>query len=265
MLMLGILFIGDVVGRPGRGAVGELIGRVKRQQPVDLVIANGENAAGGVGITRKVADELFRSGVDLITSGNHVWDKREALDLLTEERRIIRPANYPPGIPGKGFCTAEVGMPPRRVLMLNVCGRTFMPDLDCPFRTLDQLLAAQARPGDVILVDVHAEATSEKAAIAHYLDGRVAAILGTHTHVQTADERLLPRGTAFISDVGMVGPRDSILGVEVEPVLHKFLTALPVRFEVASGPVIANAVYLSIDPTTGQATAPPQRYAELIE
>ncbi len=263
--MLGILFIGDVVGRPGRGAVGELIGRVKRQHQVDLVIANGENSAGGVGITRKVADELFHAGVDLVTSGNHIWDKREALDLLTEERRIIRPANYPPGTPGRGFCTAEVGMPPRRVLVINVLGRTFMPDLDCPFRTLQQLLVDEAKPGDVIVVDVHAEATSEKGALARFLDGRVAAVLGTHTHVQTADERLLPQGTAFISDVGMVGPRDSILGVQIEPVLQKFLTALPVRFEVASGPVMANAVYLSINPATGLATAPPKRYAELLD
>lgn len=262
--MLGILFIGDIVGRPGRAVVRDLIGRVKRQYPVDLVIANGENSAGGTGITREVADELFRSGVDLVSGGNHMWDKREALDLLTEEKRIIRPVNYPPGTPGQGFRLTEVGLPPKRVLLINVCGRTFMPALDCPFRVVDQVLKTESSPGDLIIVDVHAEATSEKAAMGFYLDGRVTAVLGTHTHVQTADERLLPQGTAFISDVGMVGPRDSILGVEVEPVLHRFLTALPVRFEVAKGPVLANAVYLQVDPSNGRAVKPPVRFAELF-
>lgn len=263
--MLGILFIGDIVGRPGRAALSQLISRVKRQKSVDLVIANGENSAGGTGITREVASELFRDGVDLITGGNHMWDKREALDLLMEERRIIRPANYPPGTPGMGFCLTEIGLPPRRVLLINVCGRTFMPDLDCPFRTVEQVLNEHSRPGDIVIVDMHAEATSEKAALAFYLDGRVTAVLGTHTHVQTADERLLPKGTAFISDVGMVGPWNSILGVEVEPVIYKFLTALPARFEVASGPVVANAVYLQIDPSSGKAVKPPLRIREILE
>lgn len=262
--MLGILFIGDVVGQPGRAAISQLIGRVRRVRPVDLVIANGENSAGGTGITQEVATEIFRSGVDVITSGNHVWDKREALDLLMEERRIIRPANYPPGVPGQGYLLTETGVPPKRVLVLNVSGRTFMPELDCPFRAVEQLLTEHRRAGDIVILDFHAEATSEKAALAWHFDGRVTAVLGTHTHVQTADERLLPQGTAFISDVGMVGPRDSILGVEVGPVVHRFLTALPVRFEVAKGPVLANAVHLTIDPATGKATAPPQRIAELI-
>jgi len=263
--MLGILFIGDVVGRPGRQSLPTLISRVKRQHAVDLVIANGENSAGGTGITREVAQQLFHAGVDIITSGNHIWDKREALDLLHEERRIIRPANYPPGVPGQGSVVVEVGLPPRRVLITNLCGRTFMPDLDCPFRTADHVLETQAQPGDIIIVDFHAEATSEKAALGYYLDGRVTAVLGTHTHVQTADERLLPRGTAYISDVGMVGPRDSILGVEVESVVHKFLTALPARFEVAKGPVIANGVYLAVGTEGPMAVSPPLRINEIID
>jgi metallophosphoesterase (TIGR00282 family) len=262
--MLGILFIGDVVGRPGRQSLPALISKVKRQCAVDLVIANGENSAGGTGITREVAQQLFHAGVDVITSGNHIWDKREALDLLNEERRIVRPANYPPGAPGQGSVVVEVGLPPRRVLITNLCGRTFMPDMDCPFRTADHILQTEARPDDIIIVDFHAEATSEKAALGYYLDGRVTAVLGTHTHVQTADERLLPQGTAYISDVGMVGPRDSILGVEIEPVLHKFLTALPVRFEVAKGPVVANAVYISVAPESHLAAHPPRRISEII-
>jgi hypothetical protein len=262
--MLGILFVGDVIGRPGRQSLPSLIGKVKRQFPVDLVIANGENSAGGTGITREVANELFHSGVDIITSGNHIWDKREALDLLDEEKRIIRPANYPSGVPGQGSIVVEVGLPPRRVLIVNVCGRAFMPDMDCPFRVVDHIIASEARPGDIIIVDFHAEATSEKAALGFHLDGRVTAVLGTHTHVQTADERLLPNGTAFISDVGMVGPRDSILGVEVAPVLHKFLTCLPVRFEVAKGPVWANAVHILVDDDHPQAVSPPQRISEII-
>jgi metallophosphoesterase (TIGR00282 family) len=263
--MLGVLFIGDIVGRPGRRALPELLRRVKRQYQVDLVIANGENSAGGNGITFAVAQELFAAGVDVVTSGNHIWDQREALELLPADARILRPANYPPGTPGNGSIVVEVGLPPRRVLVVSLCGRSFMPVLDCPFRLMDQILADQARLGDIVIVDFHAETTSEKGALAWYLDGRVTAVLGTHTHVQTADERLLPGGTAFISDVGMVGPRDSILGVDVQPVLHKFLTALPPRFEVAKGPVQANAVYLSIDPGTGQAVQPPSRFFEIIE
>ncbi|NLW16276.1 MAG: TIGR00282 family metallophosphoesterase [Firmicutes bacterium] len=263
--MLGILFIGDVVGRPGRRSLSTLISKVKRQHPVDLVIANGENSAGGTGITRDVAHQLFHAGVDIITSGNHIWDKREALDLLNEEKRIIRPANYPPNTPGQGSVVVEIGLPPRRVLIMNLCGRTFMPDMDCPFRTADHILHTEARSGDIIIVDFHAEATSEKAALGYYLDGRVTAVFGTHTHVQTADERLLPQGTAFISDVGMVGPLNSILGVEIEPVLHKFLTALPVRFEVAKGPVISNAVYLTVEADSHLAANPPLRIREIID
>ncbi len=262
--MLGILFIGDIVGRPGRSNLADLIGRVKRKQQVDLVVANGENSAGGTGITREVADEIFRAGVDIITGGNHIWDKREALDLLMEERRIVRPANYPEGTPGQGFAVVEAGLPPKRILVINACGRTFMPPMEDPFRVVDDILKHHFRHGDIVLVDFHAEATSEKAALAWHLDGRVTAVLGTHTHVQTADERLLPKGTAFLSDVGMVGPANSILGVEPEPVLYKFLTGLPARFEVATGPVIFNAAYLQIG-ADGKALKPPLRISELID
>ena len=262
--LLGILFIGDVIGNPGRRSLPLLLGRVKRQLPVDLVVANGENSAGGRGITRNVAQELFQAGVDIITGGNHIWDQREALDLLAEEHRILRPANYPAGAPGVGLTMVEVGVPPKRVWIINLCGRTFMPALDCPFRTADHLLQDQ-QPGDIVLVDFHAEATSEKAALGFYLDGRVTALVGTHTHVQTADERLLPNGTAFITDVGMVGPYNSILGVEVKPVVDRFLSALPSRFEVAKFPVLANAVHISVDAESGKAVRPPLRIAELIE
>jgi metallophosphoesterase (TIGR00282 family) len=217
-----------------------------------MVIANGENAAGGNGITKAVAEELFGYGIDVLTMGNHVWDQKEALTLLDEEPRILRPANYPSGAPGRGwgvFLTRHH----REVGIINLAGRVFQSDLDCPFRLADQLLHELKAKTKVILVDFHAEATSEKQAFAWYLDGRVSAVWGTHTHVQTNDARVLPGGTAYITDLGMTGPRDSVIGVKREIVIRKFLTQMPVRFEVAGGPVQLDAVEIEVDVDTGLA------------
>ena len=241
-----ILMIGDVVGRPGRHAVAEALPRLRAQHQVDLVIANGENAAGGRGLTPDTAAELFAAGVDVLTSGNHIWKQQEILPLLDTDAPILRPLNYPRGVPGRGFLVRGA------VLVVNLMGRMFMDDLDCPFAAMDDLLAREKAP--CVVVDVHAETTSEKAALAWYLDGRVTAVLGTHTHVPTADTRLLPRGTAFVTDVGMVGPQDSILGVRVDAVVEHFMTRLPARFHVAAGAVQFNAVLVEADSNSGRAS-----------
>ncbi|GAF26829.1 uncharacterized protein conserved in bacteria [Moorella thermoacetica Y72] len=247
-----ILMIGDVVGRPGRKAVREVLPALLQEHRPDLVIANGENAAGGNGITPDTAGELFASGIDVLTMGNHVWDKREALTLLEEEERIIRPANYPPGTPGRGYNLFEVkeGL---KVGVINLSGRVFLPPLECPFRLGRQLVEELRAETRVIIVDFHAEATSEKVALGWHLDGLVSAVVGTHTHIQTADARVLPGGTAYITDVGMTGPRDSVLGVKTEIIVHKFLTQLPARFEIAGGVIQLEGVILDIDPSTGRA------------
>jgi metallophosphoesterase (TIGR00282 family) len=260
---LNIIMIGDIVGRPGRRAVKELLPSLLREYQIDLVLANGENAAGGNGITPDLAEELFTFGVDILTMGNHVWDKKEILPYFEVENRIVRPANYPPGAPGKGFLIFPVTRNVK-VGVLNLAGRVFMGDLDCPFRCADAMLAEIKRQTPVIIVDFHAEATSEKQALGWYLDGRVTAVLGTHTHTQTADERLLPAGTAYITDVGMTGPRDSVLGVKSEIILKKFMTQMPVRFEIADGVAQLNAVVLGINPANGEAYSIKrvQRYLE---
>lgn len=260
---MNIIMIGDIVGRPGRRAVKELLPSLLREYQIDLVLANGENAAGGNGITPDLAEELFTFGVDILTMGNHVWDKKEILPYFEVENRIVRPANYPPGAPGKGFLIFPVTRNVK-VGVLNLAGRVFMGDLDCPFRCADAMLAEIKRQTPVIIVDFHAEATSEKQALGWYLDGRVTAVLGTHTHTQTADERLLPAGTAYITDVGMTGPRDSVLGVKSEIILKKFMTQMPVRFEIADGVAQLNAVVLGINPANGEAYSIKrvQRYLE---
>lgn len=245
-----ILFLGDIVGRPGRRAVGELLTSLQEKYTPELVIANGENAAGGNGITRKTADELFEAGIDVLTMGNHVWDQKEVYGFIEHEKRIIRPANYPPGTPGRGYVIAHTRNN-SRVGIINLSGRVYMPLLDCPFRLLDDLLPLIRKETPVTIIDFHAEATSEKMALGWYVDGRVSALIGTHTHIQTADERILPKGTGYITDVGMTGPRDSVLGVKIEPVITKFTTLQPVRFEVAAGPVQLNAVFLHIDQNNG--------------
>ena len=243
-----ILFVGDVVGRLGRRTLKALLPVLKQETQAELVVANGENAAGGRGLTLATADELLAAGVDVITSGNHVWEIREIYPILDGESPILRPLNYPPGVPGRGLLIAH------DAAFINLQGRTFMGvDADCPFRAADNALE-HIQDVPVIIVDIHAEATSEKAALAWYLDGRVSAVIGTHTHVATADARILPKGTAFVSDAGMVGPRDSIIGVEIKPIIERFLTQLPTRFSpVERGPAIFNSVLIDVDEASGRA------------
>lgn len=247
-----LLFIGDVVGRPGREAVKACLADLVRRHQVDFVVANGENAAGGMGITSQVAEDLFEAGVDVLTTGNHVWRQKEAIAYLEAEPRVLRPANYPPGAPGRGgevFQTEHTGS----IGIVNLQGRTFMEPIDCPFRAADSELERIRGRTKVILVDVHAEATSEKIAMGWYLDGRVSAVLGTHTHVQTSDERILPKGTAYITDAGMTGPLDSILGVKPNLIIQRFLTGMPAKFELAEGPLLLGGVLVRIDTETGSA------------
>lgn len=245
-----ILFIGDIYGKPGRRAVRRLLPGLKERYQPDVVIANGENMASGAGITRDTAQEMFTLGVNLLTTGNHVWDQREALTYLQDEQRIVRPLNYPPGTPGRGW--TEVNLDGRPLAVVNVQGRVFMRTLDDPFRAMDSVLE-EIGTGKFIFVDVHAEATAEKQALAFYLDGRAAAVVGTHTHVPTADARVLPGGTAYITDVGMVGPRDSIIGSDPEAVMLRFRTQMYHRYEVGKGPVIFNAVLIDLDDETCKA------------
>jgi metallophosphoesterase (TIGR00282 family) len=226
--------------------------RLVREFGADLVIANGENVAGGNGITRETADELFSCGIDVLTMGNHVWDKKEILGFIEDEARLIRPANYPPGTPGVGYAVYRT-RENQPVAVVNLSGRVYLANLECPFRTVSRILDDIRKYTPVVLVDFHAEATSEKIAMGWYLDGKVSAVCGTHTHVQTADERILPRGTAYISDVGMTGPRDSIIGVKAETVLEKFLTQMPRQFQVAGGPYQLNAVLVTVDQDSGKA------------
>ncbi len=251
-----ILFIGDIFGRPGRTIVKERLPELVRDNAVDLVVANGENSAGGFGITPVLAEELFELDIDVITTGNHVWDKREILDFFEEgkngnsaARRVLRPANYPPDMPGSGLYQGHKGKIPYAVM--NLQGRVFMAANDDPFRIADRLL--EKVEAQIILVDFHAEATSEKISFGWYLDGRVTAVIGTHTHVPTADERILPKGTAYITDVGMTGPYEGVIGVKKELVINKFLNGMPVRFEAATGDVRLCAVMIDCDEKTGKA------------
>ena len=249
-----IAFFGDVVGRPGRRAVGIVLRRLRREASVDFVIANGENAAGGKGIDPASAEELLDAGVDVITTGNHVWHNRDILPYLQENGRVLRPLNFPPGVPGNGWVVrkAQNGA---GVAVVNLIGRVFMGPADCPFREIDAHLPGIRQHGPVIVVDMHAEATSEKVAMGRYLDGRVSAVLGSHTHVQTADEAVLPGGTGVLTDAGMCGPEDSILGVRADRVLDRFVRQMPVRFDVASGPVLVQGAIVDVDEDTGRATA----------
>jgi hypothetical protein len=247
----GCLFLGDVVGRTGRRAMDKFLpGLVKKHAP-SLIIANGENAAGGAGMTEDIGKELFLQ-VDVLTSGNHIWDKKEALPYLEREPRLLRPANYPAVNPGRSsyvFQRAD-GV---KAAVLNLQGRVFMEPLDCPFRRADEEVAGLAAETPIIIVDFHAEATSEKQALGWYLDGRVSAVIGTHTHVPTADERVLPKGTAYITDVGMVGGRNAVIGIAREQALQRFLTSRPQRFEPSRDGLFLSAVFVEIDPATGRA------------
>lgn len=245
-----ILFVGDIVGSPGRKALKENLQKLKREHEIDVCIANGENSAAGTGITYVIAKELLEMGVDCITLGNHTWAKREILHFIESEERVIRPANYAPGVPGKGYYL--INTPKGTVGVINLMGRVYMDSLDCPFRMVDRVIEEIRSQTQIIIVDFHAEATSEKCAFAYYVDGRVSAVLGTHTHVQTADERILPCGTGFITDVGMTGPSDSIIGVQKETVINKFLNGMPARFEVANGITQINAVILDIEEKKGR-------------
>jgi len=247
----GVLFLGDVVGRTGRRAMDKFLpGLVKKHAP-SLVIANGENAAGGSGITEDIGKELFLQ-VDVLTSGNHIWDKKEALPYLGREPRLLRPANYPAVNPGR-FSYVFQRSDGVRAAVLNLQGRVFMEPLDCPFRRADEEVAALAATTPIIIVDIHAEATSEKQALGWYLDGRVSAVVGTHTHVPTADERILPKGTAYITDVGMVGGRNAVIGISREQALQRFLTSRPQRFEPSRDGLFLSCVFIDIDPATGRA------------
>jgi len=240
-----ILVIGDIIGRPGRAAIRELVPDLRHQYQFDLVIANAENAAGGIGLTSSTARELLDADVDILTSGNHIWAQKEIIPYLDGEMPILRPLNYPPGVPGRGYIISG------QVMVVNLIGRTFIGNFDCPFQTMDQLLAEHKIP--VIIVDFHAEATSEKVAMGRYLDGRVSAVLGTHTHVGTIDTQLLPQGTAYVTDIGMTGPADSIIGDDAEAVLQRFLTGIPYRLSVGKGKVAFNGVMVRIDEESGRA------------
>ena len=247
-----ILMVGDIVGSPGRAAFARVVGQMKQKHEADFVVANAENAAAGRGITAKLAEELLAAGADVLTLGDHAWDQKDLAAYLDKEPRIIRPANFAPGSPGRNLVTVE--SPAGRVTVISIVGRVFMPPLfDCPFRTADQILKADAGLGRVIVVDVHAEATSEKVAMGRYLDGRVSVVAGTHTHVQTADETILPKGTAYLTDLGMTGPHDSIIGRDVPAILKKFLTGMPAPFDIATGDVRLEGLLVTVDEKTGRA------------
>ncbi len=252
--IIRVLFFGDMVGKPALDVMRKYLLDWRKELKIDVVIANGENLADGSGITVKIANELFRIGIDVVTSGDHIWRHRDFVKRFDEFPFIIRPANFPVGAPGKGYTilASLVGVP---IAVINLIGRVFMHPLDCPFRTVDGLLEQVRQQAQIIIVDIHAEATSEKLALGYYLDGRVTAVLGTHTHIPTADVRILPKGTAYITDVGMVGPQNSILGRESEKVIYKFLTGLPVRFPVADFPVLVQAVVIDIDKITSKAVS----------
>lgn len=242
-----ILAVGDVIGKPGRTVVQELVPSLRQQYGLDMVIVNAENAAGGLGLTSTIAKDLLNAGVDVLTSGNHIWAQKEIIPYLDGEMPILRPLNYPPGVPGRGYIAN------RQVTVVNLIGRTFMSNFDCPFRAMDQLLVGLQDGSPIIIVDFHAEATSEKMALGRYLDGRVSAVLGTHTHVGTIDAQLLPKGTAYVTDIGMTGPVDSVIGDDTEAVLYRFLTMMPNRLSVGKGRTVFNAVMVTVDDKSGRA------------
>jgi len=244
---LKILVMGDVIGKPGREAVKEILPRLRDEYEITLAIANGENAAGGIGLTPGTAQELFDSGIDVITTGNHVWAHHEVIPYLDSAAAVIRPLNYPPMTPGRGYWIKD------NIMVVNIIGRTFVGDFDCPFRAMDKLLGELDRKPAVIIVDFHAEATSEKVAMGRYLDGRVSAVLGTHTHIGTIDACILPKGTAYVTEIGMVGPINSVIGVEVSAVIDRFLTQIPKRFSVAKGQVSFDAIVVEATDNSGKA------------
>jgi metallophosphoesterase (TIGR00282 family) len=257
-----VLFIADVVGQPGRRAVQHFIPQLRKREGLDVVIANGENSAGGSGITKRTADEIFAAGADVITSGDHLWDQKEVVELLENERRFVRPLNYPPGTPGQGSVLVQKpGLPPLAVI--NLQGRTFMQPLENPFHAIEAEVSRLRQLTRLIFIDFHAEATSEKIALGRMLDGRVSALVGTHTHVQTADEQIFPGGTAFLCDGGFTGPHESVIGREIEPIIARFMTNMPQRFEVAKGRVVMQGALVDIDNLSGRAISI-RRVSELL-
>jgi metallophosphoesterase (TIGR00282 family) len=251
---MNLLLIGDIIGEPGRRILSQHLHVLKHEHRIDLAVGNAENAAGGFGVTPKIAEELFAMGFDVLTTGNHVWDKKEIFGYLRDHPRLLRPANYPDGVPGAGRAVVTTASG-EKVGVLHLMGRVYMPgSLDCPFRVGERELEKLRTETHVVLVDMHGEATSEKSAIGWHFDGRVSAVLGTHTHVQTADERILPQGTAFLTDVGMTGPINSIIGVKKDEAIAKFLTQMPTRFETATGPSVLSGAVVEVDGSTGRAT-----------
>jgi hypothetical protein len=251
---MNVLFLGDIVGKPGRHAVRAVLPRLIEREAITFVIANCENVAGGMGVDPKSVNELRDAGVHVLTSGNHVWRNKEIVPYMEHEPNLLRPANFPPGVPGSGWIVGET-REGHRVAVINLIGRVFMDSVDCPFQMVEALLPEITKRARAVFVDMHAEATSEKAAMGWRLDGRVSAVIGSHTHVQTADERVLPNGTAYLTDAGMCGPIDSVIGMRREQVIHRFVTHMPTKFDVASGPVLVQGAVVELDAETGRALA----------
>ncbi len=247
-----ILFVADIFGRPGRRIVAQFVPQLKKHYEIDVCIGNCENIAGGLGVTPKTAKEIFSSGIDILTSGNHLWDRKEIIDYLAKEKRILKPANYPPGVPGNDYYIQQVPSG-RKLAILNLQGRTFIQNIDCPFRIADKFIKLLANETNLIFVDFHGEATAEKMAFAWYVDGRVSAVVGTHTHIQTADERVLPKGTAYITDAGMTGPHNSVIGIKIKNAVERFIKQTPNKFEVAKKNLILNGVIIEINEENGKA------------
>ena len=250
---MNILMVGDVYGEPGRQAIAKLLPRLRQEHAIDLAVVNVENAAGGFGVTASIARQILDAGADVMTSGNHIWDKREIVEYIAKENLLLRPANFPVGTPGVGHVSLKCG--PHKVAVLNLMGRVFMLPIDCPFRKADEVLPELRKDARIVLVDMHCEATSESLAMGWYLNGRVSAVVGTHRHVQTADERVLPGGTAYITDLGLTGPTDGVIGVDREQIIQRFLNQMPTRFETAKGPAALQGAVIVVDPDTGHASS----------
>jgi 2',3'-cyclic-nucleotide 2'-phosphodiesterase len=250
---MNLLMVGDVYGEPGRQAISKLLPRLRQAHAIDFAVVNVENAAGGFGVTAPIARQILEAGADVMTSGNHIWDKKEIVEYIARENLLLRPANFPAGTPGVGHISVKCG--PYRIAVLNLMGRVFMLPIDCPFRKADEIVPEVRKETPIVLVDMHCEATSESLAMGWYLDGRVSAVVGTHRHVQTADERVLPGGTAYITDLGLTGPTDGVIGVDRAQIIQRFLTHMPIRFETAKGPAALHGVVIVVDPGTGRASS----------
>ena len=250
---MNILMVGDVYGESGRAAVAKLLPKLRREHAIDFCVVNVENAAGGFGVTAPIARQILESGADVMTSGNHIWDKKEIVAYIVKENLLLRPANFPAGTPGAGHVTVKCG--PHKIAVVNLMGRVFMLPIDCPFRKADELVPELRKDTPIVLVDMHCEATSEPLAMGWYLAGRVSAVVGTHRHVQTADERILPGGTAYITDLGLTGPTDGVIGVDRDQIIQRFLQQMPIRFETAKGPAALQGVVIVVDPDTGRSSS----------